>query len=294
MANYSKWDKYVKDLSDSEDEERIQKPKVIQFDKKAGESITIGPEGYSIGKSQTKTTNDVKVDDTTEESNMRINNNNIMSSAGLETNNILSNLTRNGAMCDGYLWRQDRYQSVVLIALPVDINTKSLTVDYNTDNKIISIQHSNSETNDNNRIIKNNIINRQTILERVLKYDIIINDLNNDSFVIDWEIINLSIDQSILIKSHMSKNNNINDNNNDINSIGYKFIELTLRKKSLIPNAIIWWNCLFAGDEELDVASFPDRQQNNNINNLNRSVWEEAHKAFQQRVAEREIIEIDN
>eukprot|EP01034_Spumella_vulgaris_P021275 gene21275-27298_t len=44
MANYSKWDKFAADLSDSDNED--QGPQLTTFDEEGGKSIEIGPQGY--------------------------------------------------------------------------------------------------------------------------------------------------------------------------------------------------------------------------------------------------------
>eukprot|EP01041_Mallomonas_annulata_P011452 gene11452-23951_t len=66
-----------------------------------------------------------------------------------------------------------------------------------------------------------------------------------------------------------------------------KVLSITLRKKSIIPGATLWWSCVFQGDPEIDVTAIKGR------NMANTASWEEAQKLFKERIAERELIDID-
>lgn len=70
------------------------------------------------------------------------------------------------------------------------------------------------------------------VIRKELKYKIIVSEENE----IDWELIT--------------------------RSDGSKFIQLTLNKFEYLPGSVFWWNCVFKGDEEIDVSSIAGRKKN--------------------------------
>lgn len=62
----------------------------------------------------------------------------------------------------------------------------------------------------------------------------------------------------------------------------HRGIEVVLRKHCPIPNAAVWWRSLLKGGPEIDVTSIQGRSVNNH-----QSVWEEALGMFKEKIAAR-------
>lgn len=116
--NYSKWDKFAADLSDSDDDGR--KPVVKTVGEK--ESVKIGPSGYEIAHSHPHATaGSVKAPGVK-----------VLSSDEIQ-------LTVNGSKGDNYYWRQDRQEVILTIVLPSDVRGKDIALTYNVATKILLI-----------------------------------------------------------------------------------------------------------------------------------------------------------
>ena len=56
----------------------------------------------------------------------------------------------------------------------------------------------------------------------------------------------------------------------------------------LRSEVVVWWKTVIAGDPEIDVAAIPGRKPAGDLT----SVWNSAHAAFREKVANREKIEV--
>ena len=158
MENYNKWNKFVAELSDSDDEGEY--PLVTKFDKEGGESIEIGREGFKIKETSTE----VKAVEA-----------NKTSSSLAVVRKFANDETLNGYSCDKYYWSQDRYE-VKLSVYILDDSIKS---------KDISIYYKQKLFRINSKVIN------YTIIEKELQYDLDLQDttdMNDMNAFFDWEI----------------------------------------------------------------------------------------------------------
>lgn len=160
MENYSKWDKFVAELSDGSDDVEDNYPNVTKFDKEGGETIEIGKGGYKIKQ-------DIN------ESNLQKKEELVNDTKKENKNMVINNETLNGCACDEFYWSQDRYE----VKLSIYINDDTIK------SKDISISY------EKKRFIVKSKVNMFVIIEKEFQYDIEINDTKN--FVnseFDWEI----------------------------------------------------------------------------------------------------------
>jgi len=162
--DYSKWDKYAAELSDSDDEG--QKPVVNTVGAK--EAVKLGPSGYEIGSTISKPT--------------------LAASGSKGSINLDENqLTMNGAKGDIYYWRQDRQEVILTVVLPSGVRGKDVALTFNAATKVLSISAQGVD-----------------ILSRPLRYGININNMvsvsgDKNKLVIDpedWEVKTVPFDSS--------------------------------------------------------------------------------------------------
>jgi hypothetical protein len=137
--DYSKWDKFATEQSDS-DQEEVQKPIVTKFDSVNGAKIKIDKEGYSV------------VDHIQDE--------NLAKEKIMPKNEIIKSKEmplNNGAICEKYSWNQDRYE--VFLTIPIASTLKAKQISVTIDKKFISIVS-----------VVNNVTNN--ILEGELRYEV--------------------------------------------------------------------------------------------------------------------------
>lgn len=267
MTNYAKWDKFAAGLSDEESdgEEFSNKPVVTTFDKKGGESITIGPSGYHVTEKQT--VKPVKTAVTSSSSASRVEkesskgNVEVLSTSVPLTEHEIALESKNGAVLDKYSWSQDRFE--VLLTIPVEDNVKAKNIKLSYANKVLTIKDGDS-----------------VIISEQLRYDILTNEDRKDdevSDILDWEIKN---------KLKASSSSGANSNR--------RVLEVVLRKKSPIPGVFMWWENVFLSDSvKIDVTKISGRV--NNIESLKavNDNYVEANKQFLERIAKHEPIEVD-
>jgi hypothetical protein len=111
MVDYSKWDKFSNSLSDESDEEQ-QPMKVTKFDKKNGETITIGPQGYRVEGSKNISSDSMPAIAT-----------------AVEKKILVDAFSENGAVLEKYKWMQNRYEVRLTIPLPDTVKPKNVSVD---------------------------------------------------------------------------------------------------------------------------------------------------------------------
>jgi len=117
--NYSKWDKFVANLSDDEDQESSSsKPKVTRFNKPT--SVTISKDGYREAKSSIPTSSS--------KSNTigKIPKVNLMEIE--ETCPSIKSLSRNGSAFSTHCWSQSSEEAVVNVWVPTGTRAKKVHV----------------------------------------------------------------------------------------------------------------------------------------------------------------------
>ncbi len=251
MANYSKWDKFAAQLSDSDNEEEENRPLVTTLDGKGGKSIEIGPNGYKVK------------DDSAVE--------NVFSKGTVETLSTSTNVgdnqialeSKNGAVCDGYSWAQDRYEVLLSIVIDESVKAKDIRVTY-SDNllEIRKVQRKDA-----------------ALFSGTLRYDIMTNAERKDdevSDVIDWEIKNKVGGSSSTATTR-------------------RVLEAVLRKKSPIPGAFIWWKNICVTDKyEIDVTKISGRSSSAvEAASSTEDNFAIAHKQFLEKVGQMERIPVD-
>lgn len=223
MVDYSKWDSFAADLSDSDDD---GKPIVTKLNDRS--KVHIGPSGVSI------TSN-------TDES---LSNSLSLNQATLESTKKLSfEKSDNGGTTDLFHWNQTRYEVQIYALLPKEARACDVKVQYDPESKLLEFS-----------------LRESKIFGGILNYPI--EGMADD---IDWEI----------------KRTATNGQDN-------KSLFVTLKKKSIISNATVWWSCIFIGDPEIDVTQIKGRGKQPDM-----SIWEQAHSMFKERIEKRQIIEID-
>lgn len=208
MANYSKWDKFAAELSDDSDvEDNV--PQVTTLDGTGGKTVQIGPQGYTVKETKSTTTN----------TSSRVE---VLSSSANVGDNEASLEAKNGAVCEGYSWSQDRYEAVLSIPLPEGVRARDIKLTFAE--KKLRITHKES-----------------ILLEGTLRYDALTAAERKDDEAaapLDWEI------RTKVSPSEESR----------------RVLEVVLRKKSPIPGAFIWWKNVFASDTyEIDVSKITGR-----------------------------------
>lgn len=162
--NYSKWDKYAAELSDSDDEG--QKPIVKTVGAK--EAVKLGPSGYEIGSTSQKAV--------------------VEQSQGKGRTNLdEKQLIVNGSKGDNYYWRQDRQEVILTVVLPSGIRGKDVALNFNAATKVLSITAQGAD-----------------ILARPLRYGIDTNNMvsasgDKNKLVVDpedWEVKTVPFDSS--------------------------------------------------------------------------------------------------
>lgn len=159
---------------------------------------------------------------------------------------------KNGSVLDTYMWSQTAAEVVVKIFLPSGCRAKSILLTLTPDNAI-RITMAGSRPGD------------PPFFERTLRYPIVSNDASEDSCGVDWEVMDHPVEA------------------------GTAVVVLTLRKKSPIPGAVMWWSNVFVGDPEIDVSKIEGRT----INTQTALAWAEAHKMFQERIRDKAQIAVD-
>lgn len=72
-----------------------------------------------------------------------------------------------------------------------------------------------------------------------------------------------------------------------------RFVRVTLTKKSPIAGAVLWWSCVFVGDDEIDVGAIRGRKSAGTGAGSLSDSWKEAHRMFRERVGKEERVLVD-
>ncbi len=242
MTNYGKWDKFAADVSDSDNDEDFNTPNVTTIDDHKGKSVEIGPSGYTVKDAP-------KADD-----NVRGKVEVLSSSSNVNDTDLLAE-SKNGSVCKGYSWAQDRHEVILSILIDENVKAKDIKISYVE--KVLTISSAN-----------------RTLVEGLLRYDILTNAERKDdevSDILDWEI-----------------KNKINASNPAQNR---RLLEVVMRKKCPIAGAFIWWKNVFLSDEtEIDVTKISGRNASDLKNTDN---FVQAQKMFLEKVKTMEQVEVD-
>jgi hypothetical protein len=280
MVDYSKWNNIIdsddekdfnEDYDDYDDEyyteeEKNNQPKFTKLDQAS--SFTIGPSGVSIKNDNNDNNNlkkNPKIESNLPSSSSIINNDinperkSVIDSLKptaikhIDNNEKINNLepiklwSKNGNNFDKYIWSQNSKE--VSLKIRINGNIKASKINVTLKDKYLHISL---------------LDTKEILLDGILKYDIIENDINEDDCVVDWEI-----------RSYPEFNN-------------CRMLEISLYKKSPIVRAILWWNCLFNNEPEIEVMSIKERKKDSEGNIVNQNVWAEAHQMFQDKMKDYE------
>ena len=263
--NYSKWDKFVAEQSDSDTEQAA--PVVHTLEDQ--QAVKIGPAGYSIENSSTSAPQQrtkavssiVKYDSKT------INNQELMT---------------NGSKGSNYYWRQDRQEVILTIVLPENVKGKDIIISFNTATKHFTVETTTG--------IK--------VLSSVLKYGIDLETMAaadpKTAYILrfdpaDWEV------KTLPIAAHGDSSS----------TVATRVVELVMRKKSPLPGAVFWWSACFEGEELIDVTKIAGRTTTSGstiaagkeggdyADKLKNDPYMQAQKLFAERMQSRERIPVD-
>lgn len=294
--DYRKWDN-LQVSDDEEESDHEQGPRVTTL-REPG-SFTIGPQGTTYKGSSTSSSSNpvssaVSSSQSTESANPSISSSSSSSSSSSISApvSIFGNTSspsrtlsedvwsKNGSATKQFWWSQDRKE--VILRTKLNVNTKASNVhvkvvaaaDWSITQKS-SLHVSLSLPSGTNSIL----------FGGTLRYPITTNDVSDGDCAVDWELKTMK------------------EGNDDQSS--FKMLEITLKKKSPIADAIIWWKNVFEGDPEIDVMSIEGRTLPGNAqgtlgDNIDKNkkstfedTWAEAHKQFTQKVASDNAIPID-
>lgn len=150
--NYSKWDKFVADISDSDDDEG--NVKVTNLGPKGG-SVHIGPQGATIESSSIATP---LVQQEPEPST--------------KVCTQLDHLSKNGDRQNNYFWGQDRYEVVIHVEIPPSTRGADVNVSISPENALSVVLKT----------------TKDFVLEKKLRYPVL-TDEGSDGC--DWELVTI-------------------------------------------------------------------------------------------------------
>ena len=164
---------------------------------------------------------------------------------------------RNGGKTDQFIWSQDRSEVVIRKELEVSIKAADVEVLFDVITSILSVK------------VKSN---GSYLIYGEFRYKFEL--IDDELCPVQWEIVSMEDD-------------------NETKTL-HRVLEITLRKLSPIPGAVIWWKNVFVGDSEIDVTTIPDRvKSNTGAGNEASRAWEEAHRMFKEKVSNQQPIVID-
>lgn len=253
--DYSKWDHI--DVSDDSDEEGSRGlPRVTKFEKPG--VVNISKEGVSFTPQiESKNAPSKKPFTTTTSA--------ATTSSSSSTNSAVKNgdeslLWRNGSKMDRFHWSQTQTEVTLRFPIPVNLaakNTKILLLA----GRDLTIKEINAKSSE---VISFN---------GRFRYEVKVGDsVDTDTGEFsDWELLTLQ-DQRYLV--------------------------LTFQKVSALAGAVFWWDRVFDGDPAIDVTAIEDRrgvrvkapgeaEATNTAKTAASNVWEEAHRMFREKVANR-------
>mmetsp|Transcript_33911 Transcript_33911/g.72401 ORF Transcript_33911/g.72401 Transcript_33911/m.72401 type:complete len:344 (-) Transcript_33911:263-1294(-) len=162
---------------------------------------------------------------------------------------LVAMLSRNGANCGEYLWRQTEREVEISVLVPPGTRAKDLTP---------ALLHP-TTFESKQRVVLGARATAQPFFERVLAYPV---EQPEDDTDLTWEVT-------------------------DFEPLGgRRVLRLTLNKQEM-HGVVIWWTRAFNGETELDPSSaFPDRKRAAKAAD-HQAVWEQAQQMFKESVAAR-------
>ena len=169
--------------------------------------------------------------------------------------------TINGGLTDNYAWSQSREEVTLqwFISSSFIVKAKDVTIVYDEAVRKLLVNLAGQD---------------QTLLSETLLHDVEPNPGTEGEAPFDWELKRKD-----------------EEGPNEQKQQQRCFIELTFRKKAPFAGVTLWWASMFVGGPEIDVTAIQGRDQA--AAQSSRSVWEEAHRMFQAKVATREKIVLD-
>jgi hypothetical protein len=254
--DYSKWDKFAAELSDSDDEEPGA-PKVTSISQ--GSKVTIGPEGHSISATDNK------------DAMITFNKQEIKTAKKKRIDDVDDGDIRNGGVTSkGCRWRQDAKEVVIKVPVDGSLKARDLSITLTPDANM-------------KRVLA--LTNRSTgviVFAATLRFAVLEND-GEDEAPLDWEIKQDSYSSSDSSSSSSSEE--------VVCEPPPRYVVITMQKKSPIPGAVHWWSHVFEGDPEIDVTTIADRKPKAGASSYSSSTptfsenWEEAQRLFKEKMA---------
>lgn len=163
----------------------------------------------------------------------------------------------NGGVTESYTWSQTSHEAFIRKIVPSDLKASNVSVKFEPSSGYLSA----SDT-------KSNIC----LFEGNMSYKVEI-DADDQIGSVQWELVTVS---------ESSVRNG--------QKVDHRVLEITMKKVSPIPRSIIWWKNVFVGSSEIDVTAIAGR---GSASKESASVWDEAHKLFREKIATRELINVD-
>lgn len=298
VVDYSKWQKMVSEMSDS-DEDEGSRPTVTAFDKP--QSVTFGgkvtPQVTGVSRGHSDDRPPVGSDGSRAEHPRDPGEDAGTSQVGATHSPVTDEqLTENGAkVLDDtgrlrYVWRQTRAEVVAVIPVPSGTRAKDITVLLRAKPTTI--------TDGVADLLRVAIRGSDPLLDGELAFPAKLDE------EVDWELKDFAgtcVSGEVEppqdhVKNEVGSSPAVAELENasssgDISLIGRRGVEVFLRKHSPVLNAAIWWKSLLRGDPEIDISNLKGRAKNGH-----QSAWEEAMTMFKARVADRKArgrIQID-
>lgn len=219
--NYSKWDKFVAEQSDSDDEQAAPSVHTVGD----GQAVRLGPQGYEISDQPKAAGKSAPISARVQE---------------LVPDVDRSKWMINGSRGDNYYWRQDRQEVVLTVLLGSQVKGRDIRITYEPSSKLFTIQDAAS----------NGIILSGHLKHGIDTENMTVADPAQKSVLAfdpaDWEVKELitgTIGSQVPSSSTQQT----------------RFIELTMRKVSPLPGAIFWWSACFTHETEIDVTKIAGR-----------------------------------
>ena len=164
---------------------------------------------------------------------------------------LLQQRTKNGAATDGHMWSQTRSDITIRIHVPSSVRAKDIVITV-PDEKTLLIKMNNEP-----------FIQDQKFSFPVLPVP--------DTLDVDWEIER-------------------DANTEDGDGISQTLLRVTLQKKTITSQVIMWWNRIWESEDiQIDVTSIEARRSKGGVEKMKNAadVWAEAHKMFRDKVKAR-------
>jgi hypothetical protein len=297
--NYSKWDKFVAEQSDSDTEQNLPTVKTV----KNNEVVRLGPQGYDIAQLSSSTTLSTK-----KSAEISVQNSSV--SECIDINEAF--LSKNGSKGSNYYWRQDRQEVIVSIVLAdKNVKGKHIKLEFEPSNRLFSVY---CETGSGAIT---------TLFAATFRYGVDTESMTKCSrgdkrqlYEVspeDWEIKVIDSFNGVQAVSSSSSGVNVGaeagfpanitltatSTGTGTDSAQARLVEVTFRKVSPLPGAIFWWRSCFEGmgEAEIDVTKISGRSQASSIGCGTAAAQEDpyvvAQRMFVEKMKTMEKVEVD-